>query len=58
MYFVHLNVPYMQNRKYDLEERLVDFTCRMIDVVAALPNTRAGNYIASQLIISCHSPYI
>jgi len=48
----------MQNRKYDLEERLVDFTCRMIDVVAALPNTRAGNYIASQLIISCHSPYI
>ena len=28
----------------------------MIDVVEALPNSRAGNYIASQLIKSCHSP--
>ena len=42
--------------KYDLEDRLVDFTCRMIDVVEALPNTWAGNYIAGQLIRSCHSP--
>ncbi|MEO7306183.1 MAG: four helix bundle protein [Ferruginibacter sp.] len=46
----------MQNRKYDLEDRLVDYTCRMIDVVEALPNSRAGNYIAGQLIKSCHSP--
>lgn len=43
-------------KKYDLEDRLVDWTCRMIDVVEALPNTRAGNYIAGQLIRSCHSP--
>ncbi len=46
----------MQTKKYDLEDRLVDFTCRMIDVVEALPNTRAGNYIAGQLVRSCHSP--
>ena len=46
----------MENRKYDLEDRFVDYTCRMIDVVEALPNTRAGNYIAGQLIRSCHSP--
>jgi four helix bundle protein len=46
----------MKNYKYDLEDRLVEFTCRMIDVVEALPNTRAGNYIASQLIRCCHSP--
>ena len=46
----------MQNRKYDLEDRLVDYACRMIDVVEALPNTRAGNYIAGQLIKPCHSP--
>ena len=46
----------MQIKKYDLEERLVDYTCRMIDVVEALPNTRIGNYIAGQLIRSCHSP--
>ena len=46
----------MEERKYDLEDRLVDFSCRMIDVVDALPNTRAGNYIAGQLIKSCQSP--
>ena len=46
----------MQNRKYDLEERLIGYTCRMINVVESLPNTRAGNYIAGQLIRSCHSP--
>ena len=46
----------MQNRIYDLEQRLVDYTCRMIDVVEALPMTRACNYIAGQLIRSFHSP--
>ena len=28
----------------------------MIDVVEALPTTRAGNYISGQLVRSCHSP--
>lgn len=46
----------MNNKKFDLEDRFVDYTCRMIDVVEALPNSRAGNYIAGQLIRSCHSP--
>ena len=46
----------MENRKYDLEDRLVEYTCRMIDVVEAIPNTRAGVYIAGQLTRSCHSP--
>ena len=46
----------MEEKKFDLEDRLVDYTCRMIDVVEALPVTRAGNYIASQLIKSFHSP--
>jgi four helix bundle protein len=46
----------MSVSKFDLEDRLVDYTCRMIDVVEALPRTRAGNYIAGQLIKSCHSP--
>ena len=43
-------------KKYDLEDRLVIFTCRMIEVVEALPSTKAGNYMAGQLIKSCHSP--
>ena len=46
----------MEKRNFDLEDRFVDFTCRMIDVVEALPNTRAGNYLAGQLIRSCYSP--
>lgn len=46
----------MANKIYNLEDRLVEYSCRMIDVVEALPNTRAGNYIASQLIKSCISP--
>ena len=45
-----------EKRTYDLEDRLVNYTCRMIDVVEALPATRAGNYITGQLIKSCHSP--
>jgi four helix bundle protein len=43
-------------RIYDLEERLIHFTCRMIDVVEALPKTRSATYMAGQLIRSCHSP--
>ena len=43
-------------RIYDLEDRFVVCTCQMIDVVEALPKTRSGNYMAGQLIRSCHSP--
>lgn len=46
----------METRKYDLEDRFVDYTCRMIDVVESLPSSRSGNYIAAQLIRCCHSP--
>jgi four helix bundle protein len=41
---------------YDLEDRFVNYTCRMIDVTESLPKTRSGNYMAGQLIRSCHSP--
>ena len=36
-------------KKFDLENRLIDYTCRMIDVVETLPNTRAGSYLAGQV---------
>lgn len=42
----------MVDRTYDLEDRLVEFAARVVDVVEALPNTRAGNYIAGQLVRS------
>ena len=40
----------MTERVYDLEDRLVEFASRIVDVVEALPNTRASNYIAGQLV--------
>lgn len=40
----------MAQRIYDLEDRLVEFASRIIDVVESLPDTRAGNYIAGQLV--------
>ena len=42
--------------KYDLEERLIQFALLIIDIVEMLPNTRAGNHIAGQLIRSGTSP--
>jgi len=45
------------NRKYVLEERLLNYTINIIKVVEALPNTRTGNHIANQLLRSGTSPY-
>ena len=45
-----------ERREYDLQDRLVDFAVRIISVVEALPNTRAGNHIGSQLVRSGTSP--
>jgi four helix bundle protein len=45
-----------EKAKYDLEERLILFTLLIIDIVEILPNTRAGNHIAGQLIRSGTSP--
>ncbi|NQT03642.1 MAG: four helix bundle protein [Planctomycetes bacterium] len=39
-----------KNNKYDLEKRLIDFAVRIINVVEALPNTRAANHIGGQLL--------
>ncbi|NOY75184.1 MAG: four helix bundle protein [Kiritimatiellaeota bacterium] len=46
----------MPERVYDLEDRLVDFAISIIDIVEGLPNGRATNHIASQLIRSGTSP--
>ena len=45
-----------ETRKYDLEERLLDFTCAAIEVVESLPGTRIGNHIAGQLVRCGTSP--
>jgi four helix bundle protein len=43
-------------RKFDLEERLIEFASGIIDVSEGLPKTFAGNHLAGQLIRSGTSP--
>lgn len=45
-----------KTKEYDLEDRLIDFAVATIDIVEALPSTRAGNHIAGQLVRSGTSP--
>ena len=44
-------------RRFDLEERLLVFASAVIDLSEKLPNTRAGNHIAAQILRSGTSPY-
>ena len=41
---------------FDLQDRLIDFAVRVMNVVEALPNSRIGNHIAGQLSRSGTSP--
>jgi four helix bundle protein len=44
------------NQNYDLEDRLLNYSARIIRLVEKLPNTRAGNHVAGQLLRSGTSP--
>ena len=46
----------MKERHYDLEERLLEYAANIIRLVERLPNSRAGNHIAGQLLRSGTSP--
>jgi four helix bundle protein len=43
-------------RRYDLQDRMLDFTVRLLDVVEALPAGRVGNHMAGQLVRCGTSP--
>ena len=43
-------------KKFDLEERLIEFGALIVELVEELPNNKVGNYIAGQLIRSGLSP--
>lgn len=45
-----------KSRKFDLEERLIDFAVMIIEISESLNNTRAGNHIEGQLLRSGTSP--
>ena len=45
-----------ETRTFDLEDRLIDFTVRIIRTAESLPKTKVGNHIAGQLIRCGTSP--
>jgi len=47
----------MSKTKYDLEERLLNYSIRIVKIVEKLPNTRTGNHVAGQLLRSGTSAY-
>ena len=38
--------------KFDLEERLIEFSVLVIEIVNEMPKTRAGNHLSGQLVRS------
>jgi len=50
------NATYAGRPKYDLEERLLNFTVGVVRLADALPNTKAGNHISGQLLRCGTSP--
>jgi four helix bundle protein len=38
--------------RFNLEERLINFAVLIVDIVEAMPNTRAANHLAGQLLRS------
>ena len=45
-----------QKRKFDLEDRLIDFAVLIIEISESLNNKRAGNHISGQIVRSGTSP--
>src|SRR6267378_6644421 len=43
-------------RRYDLEDRLLDFAVSIVELTESFPTTRAGNHIAGQLLRCGTSP--
>ena len=48
---------YTKKKTYDLEDRLLEFAVSIVELVETLPNTRAGNHLAGQLLRCGTSPY-
>jgi hypothetical protein len=46
----------MESKKYDLEDRLIEFAILVNDLIEQLPNTKLSNHLGSQGIRSCSAP--
>jgi four helix bundle protein len=51
-----MNDEINKDKKFDLEERLIEFAVLIIEITEKLNNTRAANHIAGQLVRSGTSP--
>jgi len=51
------NIQRQKAPRFDLEERLLAFSVRIIEIVDALPNTRGANRVGAQLLRCGTSPY-
>ena len=51
-----MNNEKKNTRKFDLENRLIDFAIRISEVAESLPSTALGKYIKGQMIRSGTSP--
>jgi four helix bundle protein len=47
---------YGKRAPYDLEDRLLEFAAKIVRLVEILPNTKAGNHVAGQLLRCGTSP--
>ena len=47
----------MEKQVYDLEERLLEYSVRIIKIVEKIPKTITGNHVAGQLLRSGTSAY-
>jgi four helix bundle protein len=45
-----------EHRDFDLQDRLIEFSVRIMDVAEALPTNRNGNLVAGQVVRSGTSP--
>ena len=45
-----------KERKFDLQDRLIDYAVRIINLSEALPNTKVGKHVSSQMLRSGTSP--
>ena len=46
----------MKEKKFDLQERFIDYAVRIMNLSEKLPNTKIGNHIRTQLLRSGTSP--
>jgi len=47
----------VNEKKYDLENRLLEYAVRIIKIVEQLPDSKVGSHVSGQLLRSGTSPY-